>query len=60
MIDLHKYPFHPIPWARKTNLSAGVPMQLKWDFETGLVTEEDPNDETKETADDPADEEQTY
>ena len=44
MIDLRK--FHPHPWAGKTNLSAGVPMQLKWDFETGLVTEEDPNNET--------------
>ena len=49
MIDLRKIPPHP--GVGKTNLSANVPMQLTWDFETGLVTEEDPNDEPPETDD---------
>ena len=58
MIDLRKLPPHPR--VGKSNYSASVPMQLKWDFETGLVTEEDPNDEPTETDDDPTTEEQTY
>ena len=49
MINLCKLPPHPR--VGKSNYSANVPMQLTWDFETGLVTEEDPNDEAKETTD---------
>tara|TARA_S200002703_G_scaffold77875_3_gene67094 strand:+ start:710 stop:883 length:174 start_codon:yes stop_codon:yes gene_type:complete len=55
MINLRK--FHTRPGVGKTNLSAGVPMQLKWNFETGLVTEEDPNDEPTETDDTSTDKE---
>lgn len=58
MIDLRK--LHHRPGVGKTNYSASVPMQLKWDFEIGLVTEEDPNNEPTETDDDPANDEQTY
>ena len=43
--------FHHRPGVGKTNYSANLPTQLTWDFETGLVKEEDPNDEAKETTD---------
>lgn len=49
MIDLRKIPPHP--GVGKTNYSAKLKTQLTWDFETGLVTEEDPNDEPPETDD---------
>lgn len=49
MIDLRKIPPHP--GVGKTNYSAKLKTQLTWDFETGLVTEEDPNDEPTETDD---------
>ena len=58
MIDLRKLPPHPR--VGKSNYSSTSPMQLKWDFDIGLVTEEDPNDEPTETDDDPAADEQTY
>ena len=43
--------FHHRPGVGKTNYSANLPTQLTWDFETGLVKEEDPNDEAQETTD---------